>query len=155
MALTISDVFYLVALMLGILGNMLVIICNMRKKHQLKNNYHFVVLHLGICDPRLLVVKLVFISYWCYAKDWFFRSRLIYCLSRYVWLVFQFTGIYMMLVIATLRYLAAVHPLKHDIRQRKLKVICCLGYMLGLIVEWGTSASRCFLQKNDVDHVLK
>ena len=40
----------------GILGNILVIISILRQKKLLMNNYHFVVLHLAICDLGWLVV---------------------------------------------------------------------------------------------------
>jgi hypothetical protein len=39
-----------VVLVVGILGNILVIISILRQKKLLKNNYYFVVLHLAICD---------------------------------------------------------------------------------------------------------
>ena len=54
----------------------------------------------------------------------------------------------MMLTISVLRYHAAVHPLKHDISRRKWKVICCFGYVVGLIIGYGTGVLECFLQQD-------
>ena len=106
---------------------------------RLKNNYYFLVLQLAICDLGWLVVTFFFISNGYFAEEALFKVSVIYCLTRYLRHVFRFAGIYMMLMIAILRYHAAVHPLKHDISRRKLKVICCSWYILGLIVECGAS----------------
>ena len=44
---------YAVVNVVGILGNILVIISILRQKKLLKNNYYFLVLHLAICDEGI------------------------------------------------------------------------------------------------------
>ncbi len=56
----------------------------------------------------------------------------------------------MMLVISVLRYRATVHPLKPAITRRKLKVVCGLVYVVGLIAGYGAVVPKCFMQWNDV-----
>ncbi len=51
----------------------------------------------------------------------------------------------MMLVISVLRYRATVHPLKPAITRRKLKVVCGLVYVVGLIGGYGPIAPECLL----------
>ena len=119
----------ILVLAFGILGNILVIISILKQKKLLKNNYYFFVLHLAICDLGCCVI--------------FFLIDMIFDLQFYsvtfCWTVsihdlFALAGVYMMLIIAVLRYRATADPLKPAISRRKLKIICCLGYMLGLIV---------------------
>jgi Na+/melibiose symporter-like transporter len=52
----------------------------------------------------------------------------------------------MMLTISVLRYRAAVHPLKPDVIRRKLKVVCGLVYIVGLVAGYGLFLPKCFLQ---------
>ena len=55
-----------------------------------------------------------------------------------------------MLIISLLRYRAIVHPLKPAISRRKLKVVCSLVYLVGLIVGCGIRLPRCFIKSNHV-----
>jgi hypothetical protein len=54
----------------------------------------------------------------------------------------------MMLIISVLRYRATVHPLKHAIIRRKLKVVCGLVYLGCLVAGYGYGVflPECFLQ---------
>ena len=56
----------------------------------------------------------------------------------------------MMLVISVLRYRATVHPLEPAITRPKLKVVCGLVYVVGLIAGYGAAVPICFMQRNDV-----
>ncbi len=56
----------------------------------------------------------------------------------------------MMLVISVLRYRAIVHPLKPAITRRKLKVVCGVVYVVGLIAGYGAAVPICFMQWNDI-----
>ena len=58
-------------------------------------------------------------------------------------------GVYMMLIISMLRYCATVHPLKPNISRRKLKIVCGLGYIFGLIVGYRATFSLCIIKRND------
>ena len=62
-----ADVAYIyslaVVLVVGILGNILVIISILRQKKLLKNNYYFLVLNLAICDLGPLIDNFPFHSY--------------------------------------------------------------------------------------------
>jgi hypothetical protein len=132
----------------GILGNILVIISiNLRKRKLLKNNYYFLVLQLAICDLGWLVVNFFDVILFLYnfvEKELILRNFVTYCLVIRITFLFQVTGIYMMLVISVLRYRATVHPLKPAVSRRKLRVVCILGYTIGLIAGYGTNIVTCF-----------
>ena len=55
-----------------------------------------------------------------------------------------------MLIISLLRYRTTVHPLKPAISRRKLKIVCGLVYLLGLIVAGGVGLPLCFTKSNVV-----
>ena len=55
-----------------------------------------------------------------------------------------------MLIISLLRYRATVHPLKPAISRRKLKVVCGLVYLVGLIAGCGIHLPLCFIKTNAV-----
>ena len=55
----------------------------------------------------------------------------------------------MMLIISLLRYRATVYPLKLAISQRKLKIVCCLVYLVSLIAGCGAHLPSCFIKSND------
>jgi hypothetical protein len=58
----------------------------------------------------------------------------------------------MMLIISVLRYRATVHPLKPAITRRKLKVICGLMYVVGLIAVYGPLiVTECFVNRKAYD----
>ena len=143
---------YTVVVVFGILGNILVILSILRrKKNMLKNDYYFLVLHLAICDLAALII-LIFLTvdvFWL-KESLSDNSPMITC-NIYVFLnAFQFIGIGFMLVISLLRYRATVHPLKPAICRRKLKVVCVLVYLVGLIAGCGIHLPLCFIKTNVV-----
>ena len=150
MGKTTDDVFrYLdaVVLVVGILGNILVIISILRQKKLLKNNYYFFVLHLAICDLGALIIFLLDHINW-----YFYEYRLVTdstkrCVFFNIYLVFRVAGVGMMLMISVLRYRATVHPLKPDVSRRKLKVVCGLVYIVGFIAGYATYLPLCFMQR--------
>ena len=75
---------------------------------------------------------------------------MITCNIKVIFDAFQLIGIGMMLIISLLRYRAIVHSLKPAISRRKLKVVCGLVYLVGLIVGCGLRLLRCFLMLNVV-----
>jgi hypothetical protein len=127
----------------GILGNILVIISILRQKKLLKNNYYFVVLHLAICDLGALII---FLFDLCLVQERLVIYSTKYCAFRCITYFFQVAGPGMMLIISVLRYRAAVHPLKPAISRRKLKVVCGLVYLGCLIAGYGVFLPGCFLQ---------
>ena len=134
----------------GILGNILVIISILRQKKLLKNNYYFLVLHLAICDLGPLIILLFDHINGYFVEDPLVITSTKYCVCIYIYYVFRVAGIGMMLIISLLRYRATVHPLKPDISRRKLKVVCGLMYLVGFIAGYGTYLPLCFMQPNDV-----
>jgi hypothetical protein len=149
-----ADVAYIyslaVVLVVGILGNILVIISILRQKILLKNNYYFFVLHLAICDLGPLIILL-----FDHINGYFVEDPLViistkYCVFFNIYYVFRVAGIGMMLIISLLRYRATVLPLKPDISRRKLKVVCGLVYIVGFIAGYATYLPVCFIQWNDV-----
>jgi hypothetical protein len=141
---------YAVVLVVGILGNILVIISILRQKKLLKNNYYFLVLHLAICDLGVLIMFLFDHINWHYVEDRLDINSTKFCAFFHIVLVFQAAGIGMMLIISLLRYRATVHPLKPDVSRRKLKVVCGLVYVVGFIAGYATYLPFCFMQWNDV-----
>ena len=149
-----ADVAYIysfpVVLVVGILGNILVIISILRQKKLLKNNYYFLVLHLAICDLGPMIIFL-----FGHINRYLVENRLVtystkYCVFYHIYLIFRVAGIAMMLIISLLRYRATVHPLTPDVSQRKLKVVCGLVYIVGFIAGYATYLPLCFMQWNDV-----
>ena len=49
-----------------------------------------------------------------------------------------------MLFISVIRYRAAIHPLKPALSRRKMKNVCCLVYMFGLIAGYGPAVPIFF-----------
>jgi hypothetical protein len=145
-----------VVLVVGILGNILVIISILRQKKLLKNNYYFLVLHLTICDLGVLIIFLFDHINWYFVEDRLDIYSTKYCVFIRIYYVFRVAGIGMMLIISLLRYRATVHPLKPDVSRRKLKVVCGLVYIVGFIAGYGTRLPLCFImQWNDVAIVYK
>ena len=141
----------------GIIGNILVILSILRqKKNVLKNNYYFLVLHLAICDLAVLIIYLfgVVEFYWL-EEPLLFHAYMITCLGNTISEAFQLTGVGIMLIISLLRYRATVHPLKPVISRRKLKVVCGMVYLVGLIVAGGVHLPLCFIKSNVVDAFWK
>jgi hypothetical protein len=152
MGKTADDVYrysFAVVLVVGILGNILVIISILRQKKLLKKNYYFLVLHLAICDLGVLIFNLFSHINWYLVEDRLVTYSTKYCAFINIFLVFQVAGIGMMLIISLLRYRATVHPLKPDVSRRKLKVVCGLVYIVGFIAGYGARLPLCFMQRND------
>ena len=141
---------YAVVLVVGILGNILVIISILRQKILLKNNYYFLVLHLAMCDLGVLIIYLFNHINFYLVEDRLVIYSTKYCVFSHIYLVFRVAGISMMLIISVLRYRATVHPLKPDVSRRKLKVVCGLVYIVGLVAGYATYLPLCFMPRNDV-----
>ena len=143
---------FTVIIAFGILGNILVILSIVRqKKNVLKNNYYFLVLHLAICDLTALVLRLSNpVEFYWLEEPSSDHSPTITCHVHAITVTFQFAGVGMMLIISLLRYRAMVHPLKPAISRRKLKVVCGLVYIVGLIEGAGTGLPVCFIKSNIV-----
>ena len=139
-------------LVLGILGNISVILSILGLKNNLlKKNYYFVVLHLAICD---LVVPITYLfttveTYWL-KEPLFNHSSVTTCHVYVIADAFQSAGVGMMLTISLLRHRGTVHPLKPVISRRKLQVVCGLVYFVGLIAGGGTRLPLCFIKSNFV-----
>ncbi len=139
-----------VVIVFGILGNILVVISILRQKNLLKNNYYFLVLHLAICDMGALIIHLVEQIFWSWLEEPLVYFNKFYLLGIFVSYIFRVAGVGMMLIISVLRYRATVHPLKPAITRRKLKLVCGLVYVVGLIAGYGAAVPKCFMQRNDV-----
>ena len=139
---------YTVVVVFGILGNILVILSILRqKKTMLKNDYYCLVLHLAICDLAALFIYIFNIVdiFWL-EKTLSDYSPMITCNIYVILYTFQLIGVGMMFIISLLRYRAIVHPLKPAIRRGKLKVVCGLVYLAGLIVGCGIRLPLCFIK---------
>ena len=143
---------YIIVNVLGIIGNVLVILSILRQKNNVfKNNYYFIVSHLAICDLAVLIIYLLYTAQdSLLAEPLSDRFPRISCHSKVIVDAIQLAGVGMMLVISLLRYRATVHPLKPAISRRKLKVVCGLAYLVGLIVEGGMGLPLCWIKSNAV-----
>ena len=139
---------FIVVIVFGILGSILVILSILKqKKNVLKNNYYFLVLHLAICDLAVLIFYLLNTVYVFWLQEQLSgHFSMIICHVNAIDDAFQLTGVGMMLIISLLRYRATVHPLKPAISRRKLKVVCGLLYIVGLIVGGGIPLPPCFIK---------
>ena len=141
-----------VIIVFGILGNILVILSIQRqKKNVLTNNYYFLVLHLAICDLAVLIIYLfnAVEDYWL-KEPLSGHLSMIRCHVIAIAASFQLAGVGIMLIISLLRYRATVHPLKPAVSRPKLKVVCALVYIVGLIVACGTRLPICFIRSTIV-----
>ena len=137
---------YLIVVVFGILGNILVIISILKQKNVLKNNYYFLVLHLAICDLGVLIIYLLNSINSHLLEELILTRTKFYCLGYLLSYGFLVSGIGMMLMISVLRYRATVHPLKPAISRRKLKVACGLVYILGLFAGYGPALPLCLMK---------
>ena len=53
----------------------------------------------------------------------------------------------MMLIISVCRHRAAVHPSKPTISRQKLRFVCALVYIIGLILGYGLSMPFCLVNE--------
>ena len=138
--------------MSGILGNILVILSILRQKKNIQNNYCVAVSHLEICDLLVLIIY----RYDAVEADWLAapisdRTSMIHCHVYAIEHAFQFSaGVGMMLIISVLRYRATVHPSKPAVSRRKLKVVCGLVYLGGLIAACGIHLPLCFINYKEI-----
>ena len=141
---------YTLVSVFGIFGNILVILSILRqKKNLLKNNYYFLILHLAICDLAILIIYLfLLVEFYWHEEPLLVHTYVITCLGNTICEAFQLTGVGIMLIISLLRYRGTVHPLKPAISRRKLKVVCGLVYLVGLIVAGGVGLPLCFIKSN-------
>ena len=127
----------------AILGNILVIISITRQKQLLKKNYYFLVLHLAVCDLGAsvfglldeIITHLELTSYPCFS---------IWHIFRVLHYPFYLSGVAIMLIISVLRYRATVHPLIPAISRGKLIKVCCVVYVVSLIIVLGSHVPYCF-----------
>jgi hypothetical protein len=131
----------------GILGNSLVIISILKQRCLQKNNYHFTVFQLAICDLGVLVIVFLELVNAYFVAESIFPNSLIQCLVSDTVFIFQVAGICMMLVISITRYRAIVDPLKPVISRQKLKHVCVLVYIIGLVGGYGAFVPLCFMQE--------
>ena len=133
---------------LGILGNLSVIISIARQRCLLKKNYYFLVLKLSICDLAALIIKFLdhVDIHWIDKPVYYYST--IYCTFSSSYYVFVIAEVAVMLIISVHRFRATVHPLMPDIGRRKLKMICSLAYIVSLIVGFGVSSPKCYVRLN-------
>ena len=123
---------------LGILGNILVIVAILKQSSLLKNNYYFFVLQLAFSDLGCLVVNTCGRFYIRFAETPFSpHNYFTYCFVIPIMFFFQISGIYLMLAISVHRYRATVRPLKPAISREKIKAACALGYLFAMISGYG------------------
>ena len=143
---------FTVVLVFGILGNILVILSILKQKQiMLKNDYYFLVLNLAVCDLAVLIIRIFeTVDIFWLEEPLSDYSPMITCNIQVIFDAFQLIGVGMMLIISLLRYRAIVHSLKPAINRRKLKVVCGLVYLVGLIVGCGLRLLRCSLMSKVV-----
>ena len=132
-------------LLVGIVGNLLVIISIARQKQLLKKNYYFLVLHLAICDLEASVFELFGLT--IFRLDVAsYRGLDIACLLYVLHVPFILSGVAMMLMISLLRYRATVNPLKPTISRAKLIKVCYVVYVVSSIIGLGLAVPQCYIK---------
>ena len=135
-----------IVIVFGILGNIFVILPILRQeKEVLKNSYYFFVLHLANCDLAVLIFYLYT------AEEHWLEEPLsvdspISCHGFVIPETFQLAGVRMMFIISLHRYRATVHALKPAISRQKLKILCGLVYLGGVIAACGTRFPFCTIR---------
>ena len=141
----------LLVIVFGIFGNILVILSMLRqKKTLLKNNHYLLVLHLAICDLAALILYTYTSELYWFEESFAVNLRTISCNIFVMNVTFQFAGVGIMLIISLLRYRATVHPLKPAVIRRKLKIVCALMYLVGLVAACATRLPGCFIKSSFV-----
>ena len=128
-----EGILYTIGVVLGILGNIPVIVSICRQRSLLKSSYYYLVLHLAICD----FLSLLFIIADIYSifsaslpiTTWSYHLCKMY---RPAHTVFFTAGAHFLLLISALRYRAIVHPLKPPIRRRTLKIMSSVVYVVAI-----------------------
>ena len=142
---------FITVLVFGIIGNILVIMSILRQKKLLKNNYYLLVLQLAINDLAVLIIDLLgLISDITLLEKSLNYQFFAYRLCRYIYYLFQVAGIGIMLFISVIRYRAAIHPLKPALSRRKMKIVCSLVYIFGLIAGYGPAVPLSFMYGKDI-----
>lgn len=135
----------------GILVNIFVILSVLRQNKMLKNNYYFLILQLAFCDLAVLTLHSIE-YYWPEEQLSVHSSHTITC-HGFVFVFdnfFKFAAVCMMLIFSLLRYRAIVYPLKPSISRRKLKVVCGLVYLVGLVAVCAVYLRLCSMTSNVV-----
>ena len=141
----ISEYSLLQVLGLGIICNALVILSKARQRKILKNNHYFLVLRPTICDFTTRMVYLFKCIMFQLEGSSYVYLHYGFCIFTSISYIFQVAGFAMMLVISILHYRSVIHPLKPVIARKKLKVICCLVYLFGIVAGFGKASPSCFL----------
>lgn len=136
--------------LLGILGNLLVILCISRRRQLLKNNFYCLVFHVTISDLCYLLFSVyevyIALAYGAVASFENPSVCLAFCLARDIFLLL---GAYFMLVISVCRYHAVLKPLKPAISSQRLKSILCFVYLSTLLVS-GQKIYFCLVSSSEI-----
>ena len=143
----------IIVLVLGSIGNILVIMSILRQKKLLKNNYYFLVLQLAINDLALLIIYLLRDISEVTLEKSLYDHFLAYRLYYFIYFSFQVAGIGIMLFISVIRYRAVIHPLKPALSRRKMKNVCCLLYIFGLIAGYVPAVPLSSLFGKDITRI--
>ena len=120
---------------LGVLGNIAVVISICRTRNLLKSNHYYLLLHLAICD----LLYLVFFTegiYGIFKDDPVWMTSISYFWCKLLWpaQTFVFTAAPNFLVlISIIRYRSIVQPLKPAISRRTLKLLSTAVWVLAII----------------------
>ena len=120
---------------LGVLGNIAVVISLCRTRNLLKSNHYYLLLHLAICD---LLYLIFFMEVICgiFKDDSAWMTSISYFLCKLLWpaQTFVFTAApNFLILISIIRYRSMVQPLKPAISRRTLKVLSTAVWVLAII----------------------
>ena len=106
----------------GLSGNALVAYSILKERRLLQSNYYFLVLNLAICDAFHVLSGLRL-----NLRSWLTAWPLREAAACKIWMCLEMLlchcGVYLMTIICVFRYRAVLHPFKHPISRRKLKLI--------------------------------
>ena len=117
---------------IGMIGNLLVILIILRNPRLLRNTYYFFVLHLAICDFFINVFSSSYI-YDSFNGKSMISSPVLCKLWWPIHTVFFSAGVFFMVAISIVRYQAVAKPLKPPVSRWKVKVLAVLVYVFATI----------------------
>ena len=120
------------ASLLGLLGNILVVISICRKRSLLKNNHYYLVLHLAVCD----LLHLLFFApdiYSIFTAKTYLNSRFLCRMMGPTQTIFYNALPNFLILISMVRYRAIVNPLKPAVSRGTLKKVSACVYVLAII----------------------
>jgi hypothetical protein len=121
-------------IILGSLGNILVIFSIYRQKILLRNNHYYLVLHLAICDLLNLLGAIAHTHVYLTAKRATTSAAICHLLALFVGPFYE-SGVLFMVLMSMLRCRAVFYPLRPAVSRWKLHLASVFIYVFGILCQ--------------------